>query len=60
MENAKILNESKVVLLYKEGDKRNPGNYRPITLRHFILNILDRWIQKKLAEHFERNESYQK
>ena len=36
------LNESKVILLHKEGNKSLPGNYRPITLRHMILNILDR------------------
>ena len=43
-DNIKELNESKVILLYKDGDKASPGNYRPITLRHMILNILDRWI----------------
>ena len=59
-ENARILNESNVVLLFKEGDRKEPGNYRPISLRHIILNILDKWIQKKLAEHFERNDAYQK
>ena len=43
-DNIKELNESKVVLLFKDGDKALPGNYRPITLRHMILNILDRWL----------------
>ena len=36
-----------------------PENYRPITLRHMILNILDRWLQLKLTQHFETNNSYQ-
>ena len=43
-DNIKELNESKVTLLYKGGYKASPDNYRPITLRHMILNILDRWI----------------
>ena len=42
IENVNLLNESKVVLLFKNVDKRMPSNYRLISLRHMILNILDR------------------
>ena len=45
-DNTPLLNESKVILLHKDGDKSIANNYRPISLRHMILNILDRWIQK--------------
>ena len=59
IESVNLLNESKVILLFKNGDKRMPSNYRPISLRHMILNILDRWIQLKLKQHFNHNELYQ-
>ena len=47
-ENKKIkeaktkLNESDICLLYKEGNRKLAGNYRPIALRHVILNVIDR------------------
>lgn len=44
MESLPLLNESKVVMLPKKGEKLDPGNYRPISLRHMLVNILDRWI----------------
>ena len=55
--NIKELNESKVILL-SNGNKALPENYRPITLRHMILNILDRWLQLKITKQFENNNSY--
>ena len=57
-ENTPILNESKVILLYKDGNRSIASNYRPISLRHMILNILDRWIQMKLKTHFDTNDAY--
>ena len=48
-----------MILLHKDGDKSIASNYRPISLRHMILNILDRWIQMKIKTHFNSNDAYQ-
>ena len=37
-----VLNKSEVILLHKSGDKKMPQNYRPISLRHIVLNVMDR------------------
>ena len=55
-----VLNQSETILLYKNGDRNAPQNYRPISLRHLILNIMDRWIQLKLNEHLSELEIYQR
>ena len=40
--SVELLNESRVILIHKKEDKKEPSNYRPISLRHIVLNILDR------------------
>ena len=47
---------SNICLLHKKGDKAEPKNYRPIALRHFIMNILDKWIYQQIKPHIKFEE----
>ena len=42
-EMPEIITESNICLLHKKGSKQDPKNYRPIALRHILMNILDKW-----------------
>ena len=44
-----------VTPIFKKGDKRNPANYRPISLTSIIGKILETIIRNKMDEYLESN-----
>ena len=46
---------TKVVELYKKGDKTSPENYRPISLLLIIAKVLDTAINTQLMDHLLTN-----
>ena len=50
------ITESNICLLHKKGDKLNPKNYRPIALRHFLMNVLDKWIYSRIRSYIRLEE----
>ena len=47
---------SKVVPLYKKGDKSEPNNYRPISLLSIFDKILEKLIHKRLMHFINKND----
>lgn len=44
-----------VTPIYKNGEKTNPGNYRPISLTSCLCKLLERIIAEQIVEHMEKN-----
>ena len=51
-----MITRTNICLLYKKGDKMDPKNYRPIALRHFLMNVLDKWLYSQIKPHVKFEE----
>ena len=49
---------SKVIPIFKKGDKHSPNNYRPITIIPAISKIFEHLLKKQLYEYFENNKLF--
>lgn len=48
--------KAKMVFLFKKGDKKDPANYRPISMVSNLGKILEKVIQRRLCEEVEKLE----
>ena len=46
---------SNVTLIFKKGQKSDPGNYRPVSLTSVCCKLLESMIKDRLMDHFQRN-----
>jgi ribonucleases P/MRP protein subunit RPP40 len=47
--------EANVAAIFKEGDKKNPANYRPVSLTSQVGKVLEKVIKKELVSYLEEN-----
>ena len=47
--------EAKVVAIYKKGDKKEAGNYRPVSLTSVPCKLLEKIIRKHLMDDMVEN-----
>ena len=47
--------EANVTPIFKKGDKRNPGNYRPVSLTSIPCKIMEKIIRDKIFLQLEEN-----
>jgi hypothetical protein len=47
--------DAKVIPIYKEGNKRNLGNYRPISILPIISKVFEKQIFTQLYKHLNEN-----
>ena len=47
---------ARVIYLHKSGDKKDMGNYRPISLLPTISKLIEKVFTKKVTDHMVRNE----
>jgi retron-type reverse transcriptase len=60
MENAEVPDDWKkanVSAIHKKGDKKNPANYRPLSLTANIGKIMERIVEDYIVQLLERNQS---
>jgi len=48
-----LLKVAKVILIYKKGERNQPGNYRPISLLTVFDKIMDKLMYKQLSDFLE-------
>lgn len=46
---------SRTILIYKDGDKIDPGNYRPITISSSVMRLLHRIIARRIKNSISLN-----
>jgi hypothetical protein len=51
----KIMKEAKTILIYKGGDKSDPGNWRPISIQSIIRRIIERILDRHLRKFITFN-----
>ena len=49
------LKESKVIPIYKSGDRAEPKNYRPISLTSHISKVFEKVVVKKIVEYLDHH-----
>ena len=54
------LKKAIVTPIYKGGERRQAANYRPVALTSHIVKIFERIIVRKLVEHFDKYELWNK
>ena len=51
----KCLKIAKVIPIFKKGDKRNPENYRPISLLSSKSKVFEKLLQSRMIKFYEKN-----
>ena len=54
------LKKAVITPIYKGGERRKAENYRPVALTSHLIKIVEKVIVKKLVEHFDRHELWNK
>ena len=44
-----------ITAIYKKGDKKDPSNYRPVSLTSVVCKILEKIIRDHIIDHFKKN-----
>jgi hypothetical protein len=44
-----------ITAIYKKGDKKDPGNYRPVSLTCIVCKVLESIIRTEIIDHMRRN-----
>jgi endonuclease/exonuclease/phosphatase family metal-dependent hydrolase len=47
--------DAKVTPIYKKGKKKQPCNYRPVSLTSVVCKIMEKMIRKQIMGHLDRN-----
>src|SRR5271156_2489976 len=50
-----ILKEDKIILIYKNGEVKEPTNYRPITITSVVCKLLEKIVNNRLMEFINVN-----
>ncbi|CAM4611597.1 unnamed protein product [Caretta caretta] len=49
-----------IVLIFKKGKKRDPGNYRPVSLTSVVCKVLEKILKEKVVKDIEVNGNWDK
>ena len=50
--------EANITAIYKKGDQKDPGNYRPVSLTCIICKILESFIRDSIMEHMRKHKLF--
>ena len=45
-----------VTPIFKKGDRRSPGNYRPVSLTSIICKVMEQFVRRNILNHMLKNE----
>lgn len=47
--------KGQITALFKKGDKKEPANYRPVSLTSVVCKIFEKLIRQRIIDHMNRN-----
>ena len=50
--------EAHVTPIYKKGRKKQPSNYRPVSLTSIVCKLMERLIRNQIMEHMDKNKLF--
>lgn len=53
-----LMKESKVIPLFKAGDTKDPGNYRPVSILPVLSKVFEKILMNQLLRHFNLNKIF--
>lgn len=54
------LKKTRIVAIFKSGDKSDPANYRPISILPILSKVYESVVKRQIEQHFETNELFTK
>ena len=55
MELPAVWKIAKITAIFKKGDRKHPGNYRPVSLTSVVCKVLEKLIREHVLLHLKRN-----
>ncbi len=49
-----------IVAIFKKGDKKEPGNYRPVSLTSVICKLMEKLVRNQIVDHMKENKLFSK
>ncbi len=46
---------AKITAIFKKGDRKHPGNYRPVSLTSVVCKVFEKLIREHIINHFKNN-----
>ncbi len=53
-----VWKRAKITAIFKKGDRKHPGNYRPVSLTSIICKVFEKIIRQHVISHFKRNKHF--
>ncbi len=50
-----IWKKAKITAIFKKGDRRHPGNYRPVSLTSIVCKVFEKLVREHIISHFKNN-----
>jgi len=55
-----VWKSANITALFKKGDKKSPGNYRPVSLTSIICKVIESIIREKIVSHMQEHKLFSK
>ncbi len=53
-----IWKRAKITAIFKKGDRKHAGNYRPVSLTSIICKVFEKLIREHIVSHFKKNKLF--
>ncbi len=53
-----IWKRAKITAIFKKGDRKHPGNYRPVSLTSVVCKVLEKIVREHVIHHFKNNKLF--
>ncbi len=53
-----IWKRAKVTAIFKKGDRKHPGNYRPVSLTSIVCKVFEKLVREHMMNHFKVNKLF--
>ena len=50
--------EANITAIFKKGDRKDPGNYRPVSLTSVVCKLMEQLIKEEIVDHMTKNKLF--